>query len=149
MSSVITSCQQSVWRWCTPQQVCPTGRYWGCYPLRPDAGTQECHSQTPPPSPGRPPFRDSKWASFCGQTLESGAPDTSGSCGRDPAGAAGSSLWKSTGAENVYSQLFKTLKLLSTIINDQHIKLLIKCFWKDQISSQVSKANATVKDWFI
>lgn len=60
-----------------------------CYPPWPAAGTQDGHSQTPPLIPGRPLSCDSV---FSAQTLEHGAPDTSGSCGRGPAEAAERSL---------------------------------------------------------
>lgn len=81
----------------TGLDLCTTGRYWGCYPPWPDAGTPEGPPQTLPltPGPRRPPCSDSRAASSCGRSPGGGAPDTPVSSGRGPAGAAGSSLWKS------------------------------------------------------
>lgn len=78
------------------RQWCPTGRCWGCCPQWPCGGTR-VGRQTPPPTPGPcpPPHSDWRAASSSGRSLGSAAPDTPVSCGRGPAGAAGSSPWKS------------------------------------------------------
>lgn len=67
-----------------------------CYPQWLDAGTREGCSQTRPLTPGRwcPPCSDLVAASSFARNLASDAPNTSRSCGRGPAGAAGRFHWK-------------------------------------------------------
>lgn len=81
---------------CASALVQATGRCWGCYPQRPGAGTQDGRCRTPPLIlvPFRPRHSDWRASSSCGWSPECDAPDTPGSSGRDPAGAAGSSPWK-------------------------------------------------------